>query len=129
LAFEYIKRKPENTYYLVNAIKSSLIFNKDDAHSGFIRQEELFNIITKDDQLYYSVFLNIVNLFLEDEFRISKDGKNFTITIYNYRLPSGDTIKNIRKKYGILFTISLIFSPMHVSKYLKHTIRKEIEKM
>jgi hypothetical protein len=98
LAFEYTRRKPEKINYLVNAIKSSLVFNKDDAKSGFIRQEELFNIITKDDQLYCSVFLNIVNLFLEDEFHVSKDGKNFMITIYNYRLPSVDAVKNIRKK-------------------------------
>jgi hypothetical protein len=98
LAFEYVRRKPEAIYYLINMIKSSLIFNKEDAQSGFVRQKELFNIVTKDDQLYYGVFLNIVNLFLEDEFRISKDGRNLTITIYNYRLPAVDIIKDIRKK-------------------------------
>jgi broad-specificity NMP kinase len=98
LSIEYIRKMPEKTQYLIDVIKSRLIYDKDDGRYGYIRQRTLFDMILINDRLSLFIFFGIIDLFMEDEFHITRNGRNMTINFYKYELPNNSTIQNIRRK-------------------------------
>lgn len=112
LAFEYIKRYPNNLPILIEKIKACFSFNHNDELYGFHKQNLLFdfllNPVRTHDILFVKSFLSLASHFLEHSFR--ERGVSFRNTMYigTYNLNATQYVKNIREK--ILRNINFIFS-------------------
>lgn len=119
LAFEYVKKKPEDLPELIHKIREVLPFDSDDESYDFYRQKTLFGIlidgINKKDFLLSTVLFELSKTFLSYKFQQFKSGRNNTISWYNYPIPNNRTIQEFRTK--IWTTLDLNFKTFPVMAF------------
>lgn len=101
LAFEYCRKKPESLPELIRRIREKLLFDDDDHMFNFQRQVELFNLLIAKFKAkhphYVEAFFALAGTFLSHHFKITKGGRNHSITFYQYPLPCYVVTKDFRK--------------------------------
>lgn len=102
LAFEYVRKRPENFAELIHKIREQVTFDEIDFSSNFQRQFKLFALLIdglKDhDTPFVKAFYEISKTFLQAKFQQTHGGRNMTIQIYTVVLPSIPIIHEFREK-------------------------------
>ncbi|MDN5217275.1 ATP-binding protein [Fulvivirgaceae bacterium BMA12] len=100
LAFEYVRKKPENLPELIYAIRGNLIFDEDDEPHRFERQSNLFKILLdglhKKNTLYTKAFYELSKTFLKYQHDHTKVGRHHSFYMYQYQLPNNQFIQKFR---------------------------------
>ena len=101
LSLQYIRKKPDVLYILIDKIERKLTFDSRDYYSGFKRQQILFNIIIdgleKGDKLCRILFYELSKTFLKFRYNQTKSGKGRQIYWYDIKTPNVKPIREFRK--------------------------------
>lgn len=102
LSFEYVRKLPVHLPELIHKIREVLIFDREDARTGFMRQDTLYNILYKGLQSHNPLipvsFYELSKTFLNFQFRQTQSGRNHSVVFYHYPIPNHEIIHLFREK-------------------------------
>lgn len=105
LAFEYIRRSPDNSPELVYKIDKELAFSNGDEQYKFYSQTTLYDLLLKglekDDILLANLFFQLSKTFLSFEFESIRGGRGNKVYFGNYPVPNIPLIQEFRKRIWI----------------------------
>lgn len=101
LAFEYVRKKPNDLPELIHKIREQMLFDYEDERFRFVRQVVLFQILidglNKKDDLLSISFYELAKTFLSFRFHQTKGGRNHSFYWYDYPVPNTQPIQQFRK--------------------------------
>lgn len=129
LGFEYIRKKPEHLPEFVRRIREHILFDTEDEHTGFYRQQTFLEILISNMQAgkrhYTAAFFALSKTFLQHTFQQTRGGRKHTFTMYEYPLPLYEGTEKMRtglwralfgnyEKYpNEVFEVIKAFKPSH----------------
>jgi len=136
LAFEYIRRSPNNSPELVYKIDKELAFSNGDEQYKFYSQTTLYDLLLKglekDNILLANLFFQLSKTFLSFEFESIRGGRGNKVYFGNYPVPNIPLIQDFRKRIWITVDKYFIKYPSQakdlLSTYPKYRRRSNLGK-
>jgi hypothetical protein len=103
LSFELLEKHPLHLKQYLKIVSETISFERDDNQIAYHRQRVFFGFLirkireTKDHPLYRGFFYHIVNSYLKCSYRGLKGGRDNTLQLFLFNLPSSEPVKTFRK--------------------------------
>ena len=105
LAFEYVEKEPQQLARLIYLIRSHMLFDYEDLHSGFRRQTFLFDYLinkkNNNEERFKIAFFQLSKTFLKFKYQHTKSARHNSIQMYQFEMPNNELTKKFRTKLWV----------------------------